>query len=82
MEEARSGPRPQVTVKIITKKLAEKPPKGKGVVKDVNGKYTAAVKVIDPGDRLKRHRDSCTRKKNLPFQWRPQRKRSYFRIHQ
>lgn len=44
---------PEIIVKIITKKLGEKYHKKKGVVKEVIDKYTAVVKMIDSGDKLK-----------------------------
>ncbi|NXO76059.1 KIN17 protein, partial [Sitta europaea] len=44
---------PEIIVKIVTKKLGEKYHKKKAVVKEVIDKYTAVVKVIDCGDKLK-----------------------------
>uniref|UniRef100_A0A8C2VFE9 DNA/RNA-binding protein KIN17 n=1 Tax=Chinchilla lanigera TaxID=34839 RepID=A0A8C2VFE9_CHILA len=44
---------PEIVVKIITKKLGEKYHKKKGIVKEVIDKYTAVVKMIDSGDKLK-----------------------------
>ncbi|NWI59086.1 KIN17 protein, partial [Calyptomena viridis] len=44
---------PEIVVKIVTKKLGEKYHKKKAVVKEVIDKYTAVVKVIDSGDKLK-----------------------------
>uniref|UniRef100_A0A8C2XSP6 DNA/RNA-binding protein KIN17 n=1 Tax=Capra hircus TaxID=9925 RepID=A0A8C2XSP6_CAPHI len=44
---------PEIIVKIITKKLGEKYHKKKGIVKEVIDKYTAVVKMIDSGDKLK-----------------------------
>uniref|UniRef100_A0A8D2P8V8 DNA/RNA-binding protein KIN17 n=2 Tax=Zosterops TaxID=36298 RepID=A0A8D2P8V8_ZOSLA len=44
---------PEIIVKIITKKLGEKYYKKKAVVKDVIDKYTAIVRVIDSGCKLK-----------------------------
>ncbi|NXG15002.1 KIN17 protein, partial [Grallaria varia] len=44
---------PEIIVKIVTKKLGEKYYKKKAVVKEVIDKYTAVVKVIDSGDKLK-----------------------------
>ncbi|NXP81484.1 KIN17 protein, partial [Ramphastos sulfuratus] len=44
---------PEIVVKIVTKKLGEKYHKKKGVVKEVIDKYTAVVKMIDSGDKLK-----------------------------
>uniref|UniRef100_A0A670Z5Y3 Kin17 DNA and RNA binding protein n=1 Tax=Pseudonaja textilis TaxID=8673 RepID=A0A670Z5Y3_PSETE len=43
----------EIVVKIITKKLGEKYYKRKAVVKEVIDKYTAVVKVINSGDKLK-----------------------------
>lgn len=43
----------EIIVKIVTKKLGEKYHKKKAVVKEVIDKYTAVVKVIDSGDKLK-----------------------------
>lgn len=40
-------------VKIVTKKLGEKYYKKKGVVEEVKDKYTAYVKLIDSGEKLK-----------------------------
>ncbi|KAL8222352.1 UNVERIFIED_CONTAM: hypothetical protein K2H54_075795 [Gekko kuhli] len=44
---------PEIVVKIITKKLGEKYHKKKAVVKEVINKYTAVVKLMDSGDKLK-----------------------------
>ncbi|NXK59722.1 KIN17 protein, partial [Sylvietta virens] len=44
---------PEIIVKIVTKKLGEKYHKKKAVVKEVIDKYTAVVRVIDSGDKLK-----------------------------
>ncbi|XP_064277539.1 DNA/RNA-binding protein KIN17-like [Passer domesticus] len=44
---------PEIIVRIITKKLAGKYHKKKAVVKEVIDKYTAIVKVMDSGDKLK-----------------------------
>lgn len=44
---------PEIVVKIITKKLGEKYHKKKAVVKEVIDRYTAVVKLIDSGDKLK-----------------------------
>ncbi|XP_003473464.3 DNA/RNA-binding protein KIN17 isoform X1 [Cavia porcellus] len=44
---------PEIIVKIITKKLGEKYHKKKGIVKEVIDRYTAVVKMIDSGDKLK-----------------------------
>uniref|UniRef100_A0A8C7DU06 Kin17 DNA and RNA binding protein n=1 Tax=Naja naja TaxID=35670 RepID=A0A8C7DU06_NAJNA len=43
----------EIVVKIITKKLGEKYYKRKAVVKEVVDKYTAVVKLINSGDKLK-----------------------------
>lgn len=42
-----------IVVKVITKKLGEKYYKKKAVIREVQGKYTAVVKMIDSGDKLK-----------------------------
>ncbi|KAM3927087.1 DNA/RNA-binding protein KIN17 isoform 1-T1 [Leptodactylus fuscus] len=44
---------PEIVVKIVTKKLGEKYYKKKAVVKEVIDRYTAIVKLIDSGDKLK-----------------------------
>ncbi|XP_036373436.1 DNA/RNA-binding protein KIN17 [Megalops cyprinoides] len=44
---------PNIVVKVITKKLGEKYHKKKGVIKEVQDKFTAIVKMIDSGDKLK-----------------------------
>ncbi|NWT68327.1 KIN17 protein, partial [Prunella himalayana] len=44
---------PEIIVKIVTKKLPEKYHNKKAVVKEVIDKYTAIVKVIGSGDKLK-----------------------------
>nr|XP_056703687.1 DNA/RNA-binding protein KIN17 [Euleptes europaea] len=44
---------PEIVVKIITKKLGEKYHKKKAVIKEVINKYTAVVKMLDSGDKLK-----------------------------
>ncbi|XP_056429229.1 DNA/RNA-binding protein KIN17 isoform X1 [Hyla sarda] len=44
---------PEIVVKIITKKLGEKYYKKKAVIKEVIDRYTAVVKLIDSGDKLK-----------------------------
>ncbi|KAG5846018.1 DNA/RNA-binding protein KIN17 isoform X1 [Anguilla rostrata] len=44
---------PDVVVKVVTKKLGEKYHKKKGVIKEVQDKYTAVVKMNDSGDKLK-----------------------------
>lgn len=44
---------PKIVVKIVTKKLGEKYYKKKAVIKEVLDKYTAVVRVIDSGDKLK-----------------------------
>uniref|UniRef100_A0A671LRG4 Kin17 DNA and RNA binding protein n=1 Tax=Sinocyclocheilus anshuiensis TaxID=1608454 RepID=A0A671LRG4_9TELE len=42
-----------IVVKVITKKLGEKYYKNKAVIREVQDKYTAVVKMIDSGDKLK-----------------------------
>uniref|UniRef100_A0A673II29 DNA/RNA-binding protein KIN17 n=1 Tax=Sinocyclocheilus rhinocerous TaxID=307959 RepID=A0A673II29_9TELE len=42
-----------IVVKVITKKLGEKYYKKKAVIREVQDKYTAVVKMIDSGDKLK-----------------------------
>ncbi|NP_001004824.1 DNA/RNA-binding protein KIN17 [Xenopus tropicalis] len=44
---------PEIVVKIVTKKLGEKYYKKKAVVKEVIDRYTAVVKLVDSGDKLK-----------------------------
>ncbi|NXA71604.1 KIN17 protein, partial [Thryothorus ludovicianus] len=44
---------PEIIVKIVTKELGEKYHRKKAVVKEVIDKYTAIVKVIDSGHKLK-----------------------------
>ncbi|KAL6040155.1 hypothetical protein STEG23_033671 [Scotinomys teguina] len=44
---------PGIIVKVITEKVGERYHKRKGVVKEVIHRYTAVVKMIDSGDRLK-----------------------------
>ncbi|MBN3325595.1 KIN17 protein, partial [Atractosteus spatula] len=44
---------PNIIVKVVTKKLGEKYFKKKGVIKEVQEKYTAIVKMTDSGDKLK-----------------------------
>ncbi|KAM4677635.1 DNA/RNA-binding protein KIN17 [Discoglossus pictus] len=44
---------PDIVVKIVTKKLGEKYHKKKAVVKEVIDRYTAIVRLIDSGDKLK-----------------------------
>uniref|UniRef100_A0A8D0G9D4 DNA/RNA-binding protein KIN17 n=1 Tax=Sphenodon punctatus TaxID=8508 RepID=A0A8D0G9D4_SPHPU len=43
----------EIVVKIVTKKLGERYHKRKAVIKEVIEKYTAVVKMIDSGDKLK-----------------------------
>ncbi|XP_058272710.1 DNA/RNA-binding protein KIN17 isoform X1 [Hemibagrus wyckioides] len=45
--------RPDIVVKVITKRLGEKYYKKKAVIRDIQDKYTAIVKLIDSGDKLK-----------------------------
>ncbi|KAF4114532.1 DNA/RNA-binding protein KIN17 [Onychostoma macrolepis] len=42
-----------IVVKVITKRLGEKYYKKKAVIREVQDKYTAVVKMIDSGDKLK-----------------------------
>ncbi|XP_078533196.1 DNA/RNA-binding protein KIN17 isoform X1 [Lissotriton helveticus] len=44
---------PEIIVKVVTKKLGDKYHKRKAVVKEVINKYTAVVKMIDSGDKLR-----------------------------
>uniref|UniRef100_A0A8C7I3L3 DNA/RNA-binding protein KIN17 n=1 Tax=Oncorhynchus kisutch TaxID=8019 RepID=A0A8C7I3L3_ONCKI len=44
---------PGIVIKVVTKRLGEKYHKKKGVIKEVQDKYTAVVKMIDSGDKLK-----------------------------
>ncbi|KAJ8269202.1 hypothetical protein COCON_G00118090 [Conger conger] len=44
---------PDIVVKVVTKKLGEKYHKKKGVIKEVQDKYSAIVKMSDTGDKLK-----------------------------
>ncbi|XP_034019470.1 DNA/RNA-binding protein KIN17 [Thalassophryne amazonica] len=44
---------PNIVVKVITKRLGEKYHKKKAVVMEVRDKYSAVVKMIDSGDKLK-----------------------------
>lgn len=44
---------PNIVVKVITKKLGEKYHKKKAVIREVRDKYTAVVKIIGSGDKLK-----------------------------
>ncbi|KAK2859126.1 hypothetical protein Q5P01_003746 [Channa striata] len=44
---------PNIVVKVITKRLGEKYHKKKAVITEVRDKYTAVVKMIDSGDKLK-----------------------------
>ncbi|XP_066523322.1 DNA/RNA-binding protein KIN17 [Hoplias malabaricus] len=45
--------RPDIVVKVITKKLGDKYYKKKAIIREVQNKYTAVVKMIDSGDKLK-----------------------------
>ncbi|KAK3544905.1 hypothetical protein QTP86_028501 [Hemibagrus guttatus] len=45
--------RPDIVVKVITKRLGEKYYKKKAVIRELQDKYTAVVKLIDSGDKLK-----------------------------
>ncbi|KAI1888063.1 hypothetical protein AGOR_G00181190 [Albula goreensis] len=44
---------PNIVVKVVTKRLGEKYNKKKGIIKEVQDKFTAVVKMIDSGDKLK-----------------------------
>lgn len=44
---------PNIVIKVTTKRLGEKYMKQKGVIKEVPEKYTAIVKMINSGDKLK-----------------------------
>ncbi|XP_048862684.1 LOW QUALITY PROTEIN: DNA/RNA-binding protein KIN17 [Brienomyrus brachyistius] len=44
---------PNIVVKVITKRLGEKYHKKKGIIQEVLDKYTAVVKMMDSGDKLK-----------------------------
>ncbi|XP_069485777.1 DNA/RNA-binding protein KIN17 [Ambystoma mexicanum] len=44
---------PEIVVKVVTKKLGDKYHKRKAVVKEVIDKYTAVVKMVDSGDKLR-----------------------------
>ncbi|XP_077400615.1 DNA/RNA-binding protein KIN17 [Vanacampus margaritifer] len=44
---------PNIVVKVVTKRLGEKYHKKKAVVMEVREKFTAVVKMIDSGDKLK-----------------------------
>ncbi|KAM9468294.1 DNA/RNA-binding protein KIN17-like [Clarias gariepinus] len=45
--------RPDIVVKVVTKRLGDKYYKKKAVIREVQDKYTAIVKLIDSGDKLK-----------------------------
>ncbi|XP_076852281.1 DNA/RNA-binding protein KIN17 [Brachyhypopomus gauderio] len=45
--------RSDIVVKVVTKKLGEKYHKKKAIIREVRDKYTAVVKMIDSGDKLK-----------------------------
>ncbi|XP_051544866.1 DNA/RNA-binding protein KIN17 [Myxocyprinus asiaticus] len=45
--------RPNIVVKVITKKLGEKYYKKKAAIREVQDKYTAVVRMINSGDKLK-----------------------------
>ncbi|KAA0721134.1 DNA/RNA-binding protein KIN17 [Triplophysa tibetana] len=45
--------RPNIVVKVVTKRLGEKYFKKKAIIREVQNKYTAMVKMIDSGDKLK-----------------------------
>ncbi|NP_001025257.3 DNA/RNA-binding protein KIN17 [Danio rerio] len=42
-----------IVVKVVTKKLGEKYYKKKAIIRELQGKYTAVVKMVDSGDKLK-----------------------------
>ncbi|XP_029017490.1 DNA/RNA-binding protein KIN17 isoform X2 [Betta splendens] len=44
---------PNIVVKVVTKRLGERYHKKKAVVMEVRDKYTAVVKMVDSGDKLK-----------------------------
>ncbi|XP_073723131.1 DNA/RNA-binding protein KIN17 [Misgurnus anguillicaudatus] len=44
---------PNIVVKVITKRLGEKYYKKKAMIREVQNKYTALVKMLDSGDKLK-----------------------------
>ncbi|XP_055010063.1 DNA/RNA-binding protein KIN17 isoform X1 [Boleophthalmus pectinirostris] len=44
---------PNIIVKVVTKRLGDRYHKKKAVVVEVNDKYTAVVKMVDSGDKLK-----------------------------
>uniref|UniRef100_A0A3B3Z8H7 DNA/RNA-binding protein KIN17 n=1 Tax=Periophthalmus magnuspinnatus TaxID=409849 RepID=A0A3B3Z8H7_9GOBI len=44
---------PNIIVKVVTKRLGDRYHKKKAVVVEVNEKYTAVVKMVDSGDKLK-----------------------------
>ncbi|XP_071379214.1 DNA/RNA-binding protein KIN17 [Centroberyx affinis] len=44
---------PNIVVKVVTKKLGERYHKKKAVIKEVRDKYTAMVRMINSGDKLK-----------------------------
>ncbi|XP_056604056.1 DNA/RNA-binding protein KIN17 [Triplophysa dalaica] len=45
--------RPNIVVKVVTKRLGEKYFKKKAIIREVQNRYTAMVKMIDSGDKLK-----------------------------
>lgn len=42
-----------IVVKVVTKKLGDKYYKKKAIIRELQGKYTAVVKMVDSGDKLK-----------------------------
>ncbi|KAK1166966.1 DNA/RNA-binding protein KIN17-like [Acipenser oxyrinchus oxyrinchus] len=44
---------PNIVVKVLTKRLGDNYYKKKGLIKDVQEKYTAIIKMVDSGDKLK-----------------------------
>ncbi|XP_062852813.1 DNA/RNA-binding protein KIN17 [Trichomycterus rosablanca] len=45
--------RPDIVVKVVTKRLGEKYYKKKAIIREVQDKYTAIVKLMDSGDKVK-----------------------------
>lgn len=45
--------RPDIVVKVVTKRLGDKYHKKKAVIREMQNKYTAVVKMVDSGDKLK-----------------------------
>ncbi|CAI9578610.1 unnamed protein product [Staurois parvus] len=53
MKENLGNAGKDIVVKIVTKKLGDRYYKKKAVVKEVLDRYTAVVKLVDSGDKLK-----------------------------